>query len=40
MSGCRTIKQGSEEDLQDAIANVGPVSIGLDASRRSFQFYK
>ncbi|KAJ8290104.1 hypothetical protein GJAV_G00008750 [Gymnothorax javanicus] len=38
--GYRVIPEGNEHALQVAVAKVGPVSVGIDASLYSFQFYK
>lgn len=38
-SGFVDIAEGSEEELQAATATVGPISIAIDASQDSFQFY-
>ncbi|XP_006132119.1 cathepsin K [Pelodiscus sinensis] len=37
--GYREIPEGNEKALKRAVARVGPVSVGIDASLSSFQFY-
>lgn len=38
-SGFVNLPTGSEDELEKAIALIGPVSVGIDASCLSFQFY-
>ena len=39
VSGFVDIESGDEDALKAALATVGPVSVAIDASRESFQFY-
>ena len=33
------IESGSEENLQEAVATIGPISVDIDASPRAFKHY-
>ena len=37
MSGSIEISSGSENDLQSAVANVGPIAVAVDASNNAFR---
>ena len=37
MSGSISISSGKEDDLQSAVANVGPIAVAVDASSNGFR---
>jgi len=39
ITGYQDIPSGSESSLQTSSANIGPISVAIDASHSSFQFY-
>ncbi|KAK5606684.1 hypothetical protein CRENBAI_016948 [Crenichthys baileyi] len=39
-TGYVDVKKGDEDALKEAVATIGPVSVGIDASQSSFQLYE
>lgn len=39
-TGYVDVNQGDENALKEAVATIGPVSIGIDAGHSSFQLYE
>ncbi|XP_034530193.1 cathepsin L.1 [Notolabrus celidotus] len=39
-TGYVDVKEGDEDALKEAVATIGPVSVGIDASQESFQLYE
>nr|XP_020446640.1 cathepsin L1-like [Monopterus albus] len=39
-TGYVDVKEGDEDALKEAVATIGPVSVGIDASSMSFQLYQ
>ena len=37
INGSKVIEQGNEEDLQYAVATVGPIAVAVDASSTAFR---
>lgn len=37
INGSRVIEQGNEDDLQSAVAEIGPIAVAVDASSTAFR---